>query len=104
MSQWDIEIHFEQMKELAESLSLTASRLQQTVNETGMEIVSGTKEAWISKNADVFAEKEVKLFEKIGKVSIKLSSLSTELSEKAKQVYALEQKNTLLAKVRSYIS
>lgn len=102
MPQTEIEVHFEQMKELSEELLKIAEELNQTVDTAGMEIVSKTKAAWISENADTFVGKEVKLFERIGKTAMNFNDLSGEIYDKAKQIYELEQWNTLTAKARSY--
>ncbi|MGN0377375.1 MAG: hypothetical protein ACI4ED_07045 [Suilimivivens sp.] len=102
MSQAEIEIHFEQMKGLSEGLSQTAEGLRQTIDTMGMETLSGTKAAWISANADIFAGKEVRLFERLTDISLNLSSLSKEIYEKAEQIYELEQRNALMARARRY--
>lgn len=102
MPQTEIEIHFEQMKGLSEGLSQTAEGLRQTVDTVGMETLSEIKTAWISANADIFAGKEVKLLEKIREISLNLSSLSEEIYEKAEQIYEMEQRNALLARLRRY--
>lgn len=103
MPQAEIEIQFEQMKELAEKLSGTAGELRQVVDNKGMETLSKTKAAWISENADIFIGKEVKLFESISETAMNLKSLSEEICEKAKLIYEMEQRNTLMAKIRIYI-
>ncbi|MGN1179754.1 MAG: hypothetical protein ACI4SD_00970 [Suilimivivens sp.] len=102
MPQTEIEIHFEQMKGLSQALSQTAEGLRQTIDTMGMETLSGTKAAWISANADIFAGKEVRIFERITEISMNLSGLSEEVYEKAKQIYELEQRNALMAKARRY--
>ena len=103
MPQTEMEIHFNQMKELSEELQRAAENLKQAVDTGGMETVSETKAAWISDNADIFAGKEVRLFERIWETAMNLSEISTEIYEKARQIYELEQRNTLIARIRNYL-
>lgn len=102
MPQTEIEVHFDKMKELSEELSGIAEELEQTLGAGGMEIVSKTKSAWISTNADVFVGKEIKLFESVRETAVNFQNLSTEIYDKAKQIYESEQWNALMARARSY--
>lgn len=96
MSQTKLEIDFGQMKKLSEELEKTAEAVKREADTDGLNILSLTKAAWIGENADIFAGKEVKAFERIGEISMDLSRLSAEIYDKAKQIYEMEQKNILL--------
>ncbi|MBD5500125.1 MAG: hypothetical protein HDR10_02810 [Lachnospiraceae bacterium] len=102
MLQTEIEVHFDQMKALSEELLKIGEELRQTVDVEGMEIVSKTKSAWISVNADTFVGKEVKVFEKVSKTAMNFQDLSTEIYNKANQIYESEKWNALMARARSY--
>lgn len=102
MSQEEIEVHFEQMKALGNSLSLTAKGLYGIVNESGMRTLSDVKAAWVSDNADAFARKEVRILEQIRESAGKLDVLAAEIRKKAEQIYRLEVWNALTARARSY--
>lgn len=102
MSSWEIEIHFDKMKELSDALAQTAVNLQKTADNRGTEAVSGIKAAWISENADIFAGKERKLIIQVSETAANLNSLSKEIEEKAKEIYHAELHNTLTARARSY--
>lgn len=98
----EIEIHFEQMKDLSDALGRTAEALQQMTDTMGMKTISDTKAAWISDNADAFAGKEVKLMEQITETAVNLNALALNIKDKAEQIYNLEMWNALTAKTRSY--
>lgn len=102
MLQTEIEIYFGQMEALSEELLEIAEELSRTVAAEGMETISGTKSSWISAKADVFAGKEVKLFERVEESAMNFRNLSEEIYSKAKQIYESEQQNALMAKARSY--
>lgn len=102
MSLTEIEIHFEQMKELSDSLSQTAVGLYGIADTAGIRAASQIKRAWISDNADAFARKEVRILEQIRESARRLEALSARIEEKAEQIYRLETWNTLTARARSY--
>lgn len=103
MSSTEIEIQFEKMKRMGESLRQTAEGLQQLADTMGMETIAKTKAAWISENADIFAGKEVGVMEKISGTAYELNKMAQEILEKADRLYELEGWNTLTARIRSYL-
>lgn len=99
----EIEIQFEQLKEMGEFLRQTAGGLQQLADTVGTETISKTKAAWISENADIFAGKEIRLMEKISGAAYELNKIAEEILKKADRLYELEGWNTLTARIRSYL-
>lgn len=99
----EIEIQFDRMKEMGESLKQTAENLRQLADTMGMETIAKTKAAWISENADTFAGKEIRLMEKVSKTAYELNKIAEEILEKADRLYELEGWNTLTARIRSYL-
>lgn len=102
MSLEEIEIHFEQMNALSDSLASAARGLCGTLNGTGAEILAETRASWAGENADAFARKEVKIMEQIRESAGKLDLLAAEIKKKAEQIYRLETWNALTARARSY--
>ena len=102
MSLEEIEIHFEQMNALSDSLAMTAGELYGAANGKGMKILSDIKASWVSDNADAFARKEVRSMEQIRESAKALELLAGEIKKKAEQIYRLEVWNTLTARARSY--
>ncbi|MCI8356311.1 MAG: hypothetical protein HFI47_14815 [Lachnospiraceae bacterium] len=102
MSLEEIEVNFEQMKALGDSLSLTAKGLCGIANDSGIRTLTDLRAAWVSGNADAFARKEVRILEQIRESAGKLDALSCEIRKKAEQIYRLEVWNTLTARARSY--
>lgn len=103
MSSTEIEIQFEKIKGMGESLRQTAENLLQLTETMGMKTIAKTKAAWISENADIFAGKEIKLMEKISGTAYELNKIAEEILEKADRLYELEGRNTLTARIRSYL-
>lgn len=99
----EIEIQFDRMKEMGESLKQTAENLRQLADTMGMETIAKTKAAWISENADTFAGKEIRLMEKVSGTAYELNKIAEEILEKADRLYELEGWNTLTARIRSYL-
>lgn len=102
MSSEEIEIHFEQMKALADRLSQIGNDIQKLADIQGMNTVCKLKAAWISENADVLIEKEIRLMKQILETAMNLLRQSEDISRKAKQIYDAEMMNCLMAKARSY--
>ena len=86
-----------------EEMKSTAEKIRRETDLTGMEILSATKAAWISSNADIFAGKEVKVLERIGEISDDLCRLSNDIFEKAELIYEMEQRNILLTGARGHV-
>lgn len=103
MSKARIEVNFEELKRLSEELMQTAKRIKQEMDNTGMEIISATKVAWISPGADKFVGKEVKTLERIGEISMDLSTLSQDIYDKAKIIYEIERGNILLTQMPGHV-
>lgn len=99
----EIEIQFDRMKEMGESLKQTAENLRQLADTMGMETIAKTKAAWISENADTFAGKEIRLMEKVSGTAYELNKIAEEILENADRLYELEGWNTLTARIRSYL-
>lgn len=102
MSSEEIEIHFEQMRMLAEGLSQLGNEIQKLADIQGMDSVCRLKAAWISENADVFVGKEIRLMKQITETAMNLLRQSEDISRKARQIYDAEMMNCLMAKARSY--
>ena len=79
MAEAFMEINFKEVQRLTEEMKSTAEKIRRETDLTGMEILSATKAAWISSNADIFAGKEVKVLERIGEISSDLDRLSNDI-------------------------
>lgn len=102
MSSAEIEVQFEVLIKLGEELRQTAAFLRQLADRAGVETIAAVKAAWVSENADVFAEKELRVMEKIGETAQGLAEAAEEVLEKADRLWKAESGNTLTARIRSY--
>lgn len=103
MAEAFMEINFKEVQRLTEEMKSTAEKIRRETDLTGMEILSATKAAWISSNADIFAGKEVKVLERIGEISSDLDRLSNDIFERAELIYEMEQKNILLTGATGHV-
>ena len=103
MAEAFMEINFKEVQRLTEEMKSTAEKIRRETDLTGMEILSATKAAWISSNADIFAGKEVKVLERIGEISADLCRLSNDIFEKAELIYEMEQRNILLTGATGHV-
>ena len=103
MAEAFMEINFKEVQRLTEEMKSTAEKIRRETDLTGMEILSATKAAWISSNADIFAGKEVKVLERIGEISDDLCRLSNDIFEKAELIYEMEQRNILLTGATGHV-
>ena len=103
MAEAFMEINFKEVQRLTEEMKSTAEKIRRETDLTGMEILSATKAAWISSNADIFAGKEVKVLERIGEISADFCRLSNDIFEKAELIYEMEQRNILLTGATGHV-
>lgn len=102
MGQSEIEVRFERLVMISEKLQEISDQMKRLVDDTGMGIVQKTKEFWISENADLLIQKELKSIRRIDESAQNLKGLSQELYEKAKKLYELEMQNVIIATRRQY--
>lgn len=102
MSSQEIEIHFAEMKQLAEKLEQTAEDIRLLTGENRKEVISRIKNAWLGETADAFVNKEMLLNARMTETAGKLQQLAEEIFEKARQLYEAEMWNYMVASTRSY--
>lgn len=98
-----LEIDFREIQRLSEELSATAGKVKREADDAGLKSLCVLKESWISPNADVFAGREVKVFERMGEISMDLDKLSRDIYDRAKLIYEAELRNILIAETLGHV-
>lgn len=103
MSPQKIEMHFQEIKNLADRMKDISEEIKQTVQEEFMSAVNNTKAAWNSECADLLIGKEVRLCGQLLEEADCLMKLAAQMEEQAEKMYRREMTNRVLAETRIYL-
>ena len=102
MSPETIEVHFKEAMDSVFKLREEADKLSCLVGENVMELLCGIRADWNGRCAETVLEMEVRIAARIKEEAYRLNKISSEMEERAREMYRSEMVNYRLAASRIY--
>ena len=102
MNLQQIELHFNEVMNLAATIKEHAKALHKITKEEILQVANSTKAGWKSECANIYTQKEVRIDEQLTQEAQRLLKLAEKMEEYAMTMYKAEIRNKGIATTRVY--